>query len=183
MKKELPGWIWMVIATATTICLGFIDWFTGYAFSFFVFYFIPVAISAWFVGRGASLLVSILCAIVWFGADNLSGHVQLTHFLAVWNTLVRLTAFIAIAWSISQARYLLNREHKSAEEMRQLLSEVKVLEAFLPICCQCKKIRNDEGKWQQMESYIGEHAGTKFSHGYCPECFEKLMIESGLIKK
>jgi GAF domain-containing protein len=50
------------------------------------------------------------------------------------------------------------------------LAEVKQLQGMLPICSYCKKIRNDEDSWQQMESYISEHSSATFSHGMCPDC-------------
>jgi hypothetical protein len=80
-------------------------------------------------------------------------------------------------------RYALDREHNTAETLRRALSEIKVLETFLPICAQCKKIRNQQGAWQQLEVYIGQHSNTQFSHGYCPECEKKAMEEAGLIDK
>lgn len=63
------------------------------------------------------------------------------------------------------------------EELRQTLSEVKTLRGLLPICSSCKKIRRDEGSWQQIESYIREHSEAKFSHGLCPECTKALYPE------
>ncbi len=60
------------------------------------------------------------------------------------------------------------------EELRKVISEIKTLRTLLPICSSCKKIRNDEGYWQQIEAYISEHSHTKFSHGICPECLQKL---------
>ena len=68
-----------------------------------------------------------------------------------------------------------------AERLRRTLSEVKVLEAFLPICAQCKKIRDQQGVWHPLEVYLGHHANTQFSHSYCPECARKIMAEAGLI--
>ena len=56
------------------------------------------------------------------------------------------------------------------EELRRTLGEVKTLRGFLPICSSCKKIRRDQGSWQQIESYIREHSDAEFSHGLCPEC-------------
>jgi len=50
------------------------------------------------------------------------------------------------------------------------LAEVKQLQGMLPICSYCKKIRNDEDSWEQLESYISEHSHARFSHGICPEC-------------
>lgn len=63
------------------------------------------------------------------------------------------------------------------EELRKSLSEVKTLRGFLPICSSCKKIRDDRGYWQQIESYLTEHSGTEFSHGLCPECMKRLYPE------
>jgi DNA-binding response OmpR family regulator len=59
--------------------------------------------------------------------------------------------------------------------LEQALAEIKVLSGILPICCCCKKIRDDEGYWQQVEAYISKHSEAKFSHGYCPACDEKEM--------
>jgi PAS domain S-box-containing protein len=52
-------------------------------------------------------------------------------------------------------------------------AEVSALKGLLPICCHCKKIRNDKDYWEQIETYIASHADVCFSHGYCPECEEK----------
>jgi len=67
-------------------------------------------------------------------------------------------------------------EQRTAE-LRQALSEVKTLSGFLPICASCKKIRDDNGYWNQIEAYISEHSDAEFSHGICPECAEKLYPE------
>ncbi len=56
------------------------------------------------------------------------------------------------------------------EALGQALAEIKTLSAFLPICSYCKKIRDDNGSWNQMEQYIGSQTGTEFSHGICPDC-------------
>ena len=58
-------------------------------------------------------------------------------------------------------------------ELSQALSEVKELNALLPICSYCKKIRDDKDYWQSVEGYISQHTDSKFSHGICPECFEQ----------
>ncbi|MGD9365722.1 MAG: hypothetical protein PVH87_08515 [Desulfobacteraceae bacterium] len=51
---------------------------------------------------------------------------------------------------------------------------MKVLQGLLPICASCKKIRDDRGYWNQIESFISEHSEAEFSHGICPACAEKL---------
>ena len=65
-------------------------------------------------------------------------------------------------------------KEKLIGELREALAQVKTLSGLIPICAACKKIRNDEGYWQQIETYVRDHSDAKFTHGYCPECAEKL---------
>jgi PAS domain-containing protein len=58
-------------------------------------------------------------------------------------------------------------------DLQTALAEVRTLKGILPICCGCKKIRNDKNYWEQVEVYVMKHTDAKFSHGYCPECVEK----------
>ena len=183
MKKELPPWAWGSVIGAGVIALGLIDWLTGYELNFFVFYFLPVSLGAWFLGLGAAVTLSVLCALVWFGADVLSGHVHSSALYAVWNTIIRLVSFLAMGWSIARIRQLLDRERETTEALSRSLSEIKVLEAFLPVCAECKKIRDKEGHWQPFETYFAVHANTQFSHGFCPECAQKVIAEAHLADK
>jgi len=66
---------------------------------------------------------------------------------------------------------------KRNSELNEALSKVKLLSGFLPICASCKKIRDDKGYWNQIESYIRDHSMAEFSHGICPECAKKLYPE------
>ncbi len=59
------------------------------------------------------------------------------------------------------------------KELADTLAQVKQLKGLLPICMFCKKIRNDENYWQQIEDYVARHSEADFSHGICPECMEK----------
>jgi PAS domain S-box-containing protein len=59
-------------------------------------------------------------------------------------------------------------------ELQKALVEVKTLSGLLPICSSCKKIRDDQGYWQQIEVYLKEHSNADFTHGICPECKKKL---------
>jgi len=62
-------------------------------------------------------------------------------------------------------------------DYRDALERVKTLKGLIPICSECKKIRNDGGFWSQIEAYISEHSDAEFSHGICPECAQKLYPE------
>lgn len=65
------------------------------------------------------------------------------------------------------------------EQLRKALDEIKQLRGILPICSYCKSIRNDEGFWQKVETYIREHSEAEFSHGICPECLRTRYPEIG----
>jgi sigma-B regulation protein RsbU (phosphoserine phosphatase) len=60
-------------------------------------------------------------------------------------------------------------------QLEDALARVKQLQGLLPICSYCKKIRNDNNYWQQVEGFIKEHSEARFSHGICPDCFEKIV--------
>jgi len=67
-------------------------------------------------------------------------------------------------------------EQRTAD-LQQALANVKKLSGFLPICASCKKIRDDKGYWNQIESYIREHSEVEFTHGVCPDCARTLYPE------
>lgn len=62
-------------------------------------------------------------------------------------------------------------------ELRNALANVKTLRGLLPMCAGCKKIRDDEGYWSQIESYLQQHSEAEFSHGLCPDCARELYGE------
>jgi hypothetical protein len=182
MKKQISNWLLTLIIIMGAVALGAIDLVTGYELNFFVFYFIPISVAAWYFGFNASIAIAVFCAIIWSGADLLSGHLYVSDAYAVWNTMVRLISFLAIGFSVARIRQVLLSEQETLKNLQRALSEVKVLETFLPICAKCKKIRNNEGVWQHLEVYIGQHSNTQFSHGYCPECAKRTLEEAGLTK-
>jgi len=61
------------------------------------------------------------------------------------------------------------------QELKTSLEQVQTLRGLLPICAKCKKIRDDEGYWQRLESYIKKHSpGVDFTHGLCPDCVKEI---------
>ena len=64
---------------------------------------------------------------------------------------------------------------KRVLELEESLSRVKLLQGLLPICSYCKKVRNDKNYWEQVEGYISKHSEAQFSHGICPDCYEKFV--------
>jgi len=109
---------------------------------------------------------------------------EITHVVTV--TVAYLAAILLFVFACSylvirKASLLLKETQQDlADKVIQLeaaLANVKQLEGIIPICMHCKKIRDDEKSWHQLEQYISSHSDARFSHGICPECYEKEMLE------
>ena len=70
-------------------------------------------------------------------------------------------------------------EHKRMTErkLEKAIDKVKILSGLIPICSSCKNIRDDDGYWNHLETYLAERTDAEFSHGLCPECSEKMIKE------
>lgn len=169
-----------IITIIVTLMLGVVDWVSGFELQFFVFYFIPVAVAGWTCTPGRAYFVAILSAAVWYASDWFSGHPYIHISYAFWNTAIRLLAFMILGYAVIRIRVLLLAERKISSDLQTALSEVKTLKGLLPICAGCKKIRNDKGYWQQIEEYIEKYSDAQFTHGYCQQCLDKLLKETGI---
>jgi PAS domain S-box-containing protein len=82
-------------------------------------------------------------------------------------------ALYSIIHDISARKMLESEKEKLISKLEKALEEIKTLKGILPICSLCKKIRDDKGYWQQIESYIRDHSDAEFSHSLCPDCLKK----------
>jgi two-component system cell cycle sensor histidine kinase/response regulator CckA len=80
------------------------------------------------------------------------------------------------AEDISKRKQAQEEKDGLIKELQSALAEIKTLRGIIPICSYCKNIRSEEGLWSQLEAYIHDHSGAQFSHGICPECYEKLAV-------
>jgi hypothetical protein len=77
----------------------------------------------------------------------------------------------------------LEEKRRTETLLRETQARVKHLEGIIPICSYCKKIRDDEASWQQMEQYISDHSEAQFSHSICPECYKQVKADLAKNKK
>jgi PAS domain S-box-containing protein len=80
----------------------------------------------------------------------------------------------AIAYDITERKKAEDERTKMIHELNETLSKVRTLSGLLPICSSCKKIRDDKGYWQKLETFVHEHSNAEFSHSICPDCMERL---------
>lgn len=95
--------------------------------------------------------------------------------------IIWLVGFIVMFMGLNRFRLRIREKEQAYEERNRYLDELQKsiengnrLRGLLPICAACKKVRDDNGYWQQVEAYIEKHSTAEFSHGLCPECEDKL---------
>lgn len=84
---------------------------------------------------------------------------------------------VGIVRDITDRKQMEEERERLIRELKDALAKVKTLSGLLPICAACKKIRDDKGYWNQIESYIRDRSEADFSHGICPECAKRLYPE------
>ncbi len=89
----------------------------------------------------------------------------------------------ALQSEIAERQQVEKDKERLIQELREALENVRKLRGLLPICAYCKKIRDDQGYWNQLESYISQHADVTFTHSVCPECSKKIYAELKAFKE
>ena len=136
MKTQMLKQIFGLLGIGTIIfVLGWIDWQTGYKLNFFVFYFIPIIIAAWYYGIEWTIAFSIISALIWYLADKLSGHSYSSNIFLVWNTLIRLSSFIIIGLSVCRINDLLESEQTKTASLKKALLEINMRCRFPKTSC------------------------------------------------
>lgn len=152
----------LIIWFSLSILCVFIDYITGPLVQFPIIFLIPVALAAWYNGKIWGLLLSLLLPLARM-AFTFYWPTPWTIWETLGNTLIRMIVFSLFSFLIERV----------ANEHRKLSHEVRILQGLLPVCCICKKIRNNKGEWERMEKYISDRSEARFSHGLCPECARK----------
>ena len=80
---------------------------------------------------------------------------------------------IVMDFMLAKLRSANRNSARLVDELKKSLAEVKTLSGLLPICMECKKVKDNSGYWHQVEAYVRDHSDAKFSHGYCPDCAGK----------
>jgi hypothetical protein len=114
-------------ASVLLLILGWIDFVTGYEFGFFIFYFLPVSMAAWWGSRRTGLLMAVAAAIAWYLSDRLSHHPYSNAFFLYWETFMRLVSFLTTAYTIARIRELGRGRSELETALRDSTAENAVL--------------------------------------------------------
>lgn len=110
------------------------------------------------------------CEVALAGNGAARIQVQIEMLVSTDGKEARTTVF-----DVTERRKLEAERERLIVDLQEALERVKQLSGMLPICASCKKIRDDQGYWSQIESYIASHSEATFTHGLCPECLPKFV--------
>lgn len=173
----------LFLGTAVVVVVGFLDFLTGYEASISVFYLAPICLVAWYAGQSSGVAFAIVSASVWLLADVGAGHTFDHAAVPLWNAVVLLGSFIIVVVVLVRLKVAYETQLSLANELHEAMDKIKVLKGLIPICAWCKKIRDDKGYWQEVDTYITEHSEALFTHAICPQCKEKVKKELVAINK
>lgn len=126
--------------------------------------------------RRFTVIMAVLCSVL-----TILGFFFSPPDGEMWKVLANRTLALFAIWVTAvltlQRKALEEKRNQAIREREEALAQVKILQGFLPICASCKKIKDDQGAWSQMEVYIRDHSEAEFSHGICPDCAMKLYPE------
>jgi len=105
------------------------------------------------------------------------------HADAIFDDAGKHIGVIGIHRDITEVKQAEEERERLIGELQKALDNINTLEGLLPICSECKKIRDDKGYWKQIEGYIETHSNALFSHGLCPECMDKIYGDEDWYKK
>jgi len=162
----------ILISLAILVAIGTLQELTRVRMTMAPFYLIPILLITLRSTRTAALLTSIVCGVMWISLDVRAPDYEFL-WLETWNNLLRVGVFVSSALLLARIKGDMVREMKLNADLQAALAEVKQLSGLLPICAWCKRIRDDEGSWQQIETYITVHSEADFTHGICPDCARK----------
>ena len=147
-----------------------------------VLYVAVVLVSLWVPKRNFTLWVSLASSVL-----TIIGLLYSPQGGEMWKVLFNRALALFAIWTTAvltlQRRTIEEERLRSVQEAKQLLEETKILRGLIPICASCKKIRDDKGYWNQLESYIEKHSDARFSHGICRECQDRLYGDQDWYKK
>ncbi|HVS51048.1 MAG TPA: hypothetical protein VHD62_01740 [Opitutaceae bacterium] len=143
--------------------------------------------SGWWLRRGSGFFwrSAFSPAVAFFAHAGFHAVRVMGAILCAENGWTRGTAFLQVAGDLEVSFFMvalfvgllvahLQLQH---EELMRTRAEVKTLSGLLPICAWCKKVRDDDGYWQQVEDYFGSRSGVRFTHGVCVDCLGRLKEE------
>ena len=138
-----------------------------------LFYMAAVIVAARYGGVIPGIAVSILSLLAFDWFFDITPYDLDFSIAAFIRALVFFGVSALVASLENQRRNAISGLESANHDLQKALDEVRTLRGILPICMYCKQIKNDAGAWTQIEDYVRQHSEAEFTHGMCPDCFQK----------
>lgn len=173
-----PGVLISLVAS-TAVLIFMVDLLTPLGVADGMLYGLAIATFHWGGRPKWAVLAAAGCSILILAGYVLSPEAVGPHWAVLLNrgmslVVVWFLALGAIGWS-GWGRH----QERASQTRHSAVGPVRVLRGMLPICASCKRIRDPEARWHQMEVYIRDHSEAQFSHGLCDDCLALTMPEDG----
>lgn len=153
--------------------VAFIDYNIGYGVALSIFYLIPICACCWYLGRKPALVLSVLGIILLYTSDYLAGHPYAHPAIPIWNCSVRFVFFVVITMLLGQLKKTIEDRERAYQELQKAFEDVKAIHGIIPVCHACRKIRNDKGYWDNLETFVRNQSDAEFTSSICPECVSR----------
>lgn len=167
---------------ANLLVLSYIVYLAGYNFLFFIFFFIPVAMCGWYLGRVSVVCMAILSGVSWCVVDILSNHHYPAELFRYANTVICFLAFATIGLLMQRLRNSLSEQVRMRQELEQALEDLKrstedtrKLQSQLQVVCAWTKRINIEGRWVALDEFLTNQLNTKITYGVSPEAMQEVL--------
>jgi len=172
----------ILASLANLLALSYIVFLTGHNFLFFVFFFIPVAMCGWYLGRLSVFCMAVLSGMSWCVVDILSNHAYPSELFRLANTIICFLAFASIGLLVQGLRHSLGEQmrvrqelEKALEESRRAAEEVRRLQSHMQVVCAWTKRINVEGRWVALDEFLTDQLNTKITYGVSPEAMQEVL--------
>ena len=175
----------MLTGVANLLVLSYIHYITGYEFLFFVFYFIPVSLVGWYLGRLSVFCMAVLTGMSWCFVDILSNHQYDHEIVRYANSVICFLAFATIGvlvqglrQSLAQQRQARQELQKAHDELKRSTEELQRLQDHMQVVCAWTKRINVEGKWVPLDEFLRDKLKAQISFGVSPEAMQQILQDA-----
>ena len=172
----------VLASLANLLVLSYGVYLAGYHFLFFIFFFIPVSLCGWYLGRLSVVCMAILSGVSWCVVDILSAHQYPLEVFRYANSLICFLAFVTIGLLLQGLRRSLTEHLRVRKELEQALDDIRrsteetrKLQGQLQVVCAWTKRINVEGRWVALDEFLTNNLNTKITYGVSPEAMQEVL--------
>jgi hypothetical protein len=169
----------LAVLLAAALVIFVVDLFVPLGWVAWLPYVALVLLTLWVPQPRAAQIVAALCsALIVLGFfEDFYGPQTAEPKMAAFNRGLGVAMLWVIAMLVMMHKRMEAEREQLILQLQEALANVQTLRGFLPICASCKKVRDDQGYWNQIEAYITRHSLAHFIHGLCPQCSTEMMQE------